>query len=200
MTNPRHPEEAAWVASIVTARDRGEPEPFAEIVHRFGDRVLAVSRGLVGDRASAEDVAQDAFLKVYRSLHTFSGSSGLYTWIYRIVVNTAHDHNARLRRRRAVSLSGLRGSTDEEPLEIQDPTEACEPAEVRERVAAVHRALATLPDRFREILVLRELEGLAYDEIGQVLGLKKGTVESRLFRARHALRLAAERLQLEELL
>jgi RNA polymerase sigma-70 factor (ECF subfamily) len=195
---PRHPGEAAWVATIVRARDLGDPAPFQEVVDRFGGRVLAVARGLVGDRTAAEDVAQETFLKVYRALHTFSGSSGLYTWIYRITVNAAHDHNKRERRRRTVPLSVL--TSQEEGIDLPDPDERSLAVEQQERVDAVHRALTSLPAHFRDILVLRELEGLSYEEIGAVLDLKKGTVESRLFRARHALRQAAERLHLEALL
>jgi RNA polymerase sigma-70 factor (ECF subfamily) len=194
-------DEAAWIAEIVRARDRGDPAPFAEIVDRYGARVRAVLRGLVGSEGDADDVFQEAFTKVFRSLHRFGGKSSLFTWIYRIAVNAAHDHNKRKRRTRAVPMSALVGPDGEEPeFPAAETRRDTERLMALERVDAVHRALATLPESFRDILVLRELDGLSYEEIASVLGLKKGTVESRLFRARQALREVAERLHLDELL
>lgn len=194
-------QDAATVDWILEARERGDDAPFGELVERYAPRVFSVLRGLLASEADAEDVSQEVFLKVYRSLPRFHRRSSLFTWIYRVAVNAAHDWGKKHRRHRHASLSR---SPEGSGNEILDPVAEGEiPAaglEEGERIRAVHAALAELPERYRTILVLRELEGLTYEEIADALSLKKGTVESRLFRARQMLKQVMSRLRLDELL
>ena len=132
-----------------------------------------------------EDVAQEAFLKAFRKLHLFDGRSAFYTWIYRIAANTAMDWRKKENRRRHAPLP--------ESPEGEDRVEAHSPgpdtrAIQKELGELIDQAIAELPPRYHEILLLREMRGLSYEQIAQELQISKGTVESRLFRARERLR------------
>jgi RNA polymerase sigma-70 factor (ECF subfamily) len=166
----------------------GDDSAYRSLVERYQDRLLTVARRLVGDAHRAEDVVQDALLKAYAKLGSFHGRSTFYTWIYRITVNAASDVRQREARRRAVSL-------DDGPIgrilagDAPGPDARAATAELRR---IVRREIEELSPKLRTILKLRELEGLSYEELAEVLGISKGTVESRLFRAREKL---AERLR-----
>jgi len=152
---------------------------FAPKVYR-----LALRCGL--DQAEAEDGVQEVFLKVQRRIDTFRGEAALSTWLYQVALHTLLDHRRRVGRlTRAQPLGESDG-----PREPVDACRAGGPAEqaVRgERRLLVREALDRLPAKFREVLVLRELEGLAYRDIARILGVAQGTVESRIFRARERL-------------
>ncbi|MEW6742047.1 MAG: sigma-70 family RNA polymerase sigma factor [Planctomycetota bacterium] len=178
-------------AQLIHAVKEGSGEAFQELLTRYEQRLFCAISRIIGDRVEAEDILQDVYLKAYRALDSFQFESGFYTWIYRIAINAAMDARKKRRRRAALSLEGedgilLHGLAASEP----GPGEA--PAQ-RELLAALHRAVDELPEKFRTILVLREFEGLSYEELAAVLGLSKGTVESRLFRARMKLRQKMER-------
>jgi RNA polymerase sigma-70 factor (ECF subfamily) len=157
-------------------------------VEAYTPRVFGLVRQLVHQSAEAEDVTQEVFFKVFRKLDTFREDSTFYTWLYRVAVNTATDWLKRRRHDRAVGLDDLGATT------FADATDG--PSETlsrRDLQAEVRRAMTRLPEKFRTILVLRELEGLPYEEIATVLAISKGTVESRLFRARARLKAELER-------
>jgi RNA polymerase sigma-70 factor (ECF subfamily) len=166
----------------------GDQEAFRQLVEAYTPRVFGLVRQLVHQSAEAEDVTQEVFFKVFRKLDTFREDSTFYTWLYRVAVNTATDWLKRRRHDRAVGLDDL-GATA-----FADGTDG--PSETlsrRDLQAEVRRAMTRLPEKFRTILVLRELEGLPYEEIATVLAISKGTVESRLFRARARLKAELER-------
>ena len=171
-------------AQLVASARAGDPEAFAALVGRYEARITRLVRGMVPE-SDTEDVTQEAFLKAYRKLGAFDGRSSFYTWLYRIAANTAMDWRKRERHRRHAPLPETPDGEDATPAQGPGPGHAAERREMAERIDA---AIAALPRKYHEILVLREVEGLAYDEIAERLRLSKGTVESRLFRARERLR------------
>lgn len=161
----------------------GSGTAFAALMDRYEGRVFRLLGRFTRDHGEVEDLAQEVFVKVFRKLHTFQRDSGLFTWIYRIAVNTANDHLSRTGRRR------LRLVEDDEALdasahERRKGDGATGPLLEEEVRRATREVLDELPDKYRTILVLREYEDLAYTEMADVLGISIGTVESRLFRAR----------------
>jgi RNA polymerase sigma-70 factor (ECF subfamily) len=140
-----------------------------------------LAQGLLSDRADAEDVAQDAFLRVYKSVRGFRGSSSFRTWLFQIVINAARTCQTRRSARRETAV-------DETSLDSTPGSDRLETAVVtRDQVA---QALASLPADLREAVMLRDVEGLDYREIAEALAIPIGTVESRIFRGRERLRRA----------
>ena len=143
---------------------------------------------MCGNVQDAEDLAQEAFLKAYRSLGAFRGESKFSVWLYRIVSNVCLDHLRREGRRPTVSLHTEDEDGEESEREIPDqrlsPERLLEQKLTRE---AVQKGLRELPEEQRQILLLREIRGLSYEEIGEILSLEPGTVKSRIFRARKRL-------------
>jgi RNA polymerase sigma-70 factor (ECF subfamily) len=170
--------------NLVRRVQRGDDTAFRDLVDRYEGRLLVLARRLIGDAQRAEDIVQDAFLKAYSKIGGFGFGSTFYTWIYRITVNTASDLRKSEARRRTASLDDDRlGSS------LSGPNPGPEHAvSARERQQIVRREIDRLSPKLSTILRLRELEGLTYEEIAGVLGVAKGTVESRLFRAREKLR------------
>jgi RNA polymerase sigma-70 factor (ECF subfamily) len=171
-------------AELVRRAQAGDCDAFGALVELHQARILRLVRGLVGEH-DAEDVAQDAFLKAFRKIREFDGRSRFYTWIYRIASNTAMDWRKRERYRRHAPLPSTQEGEDAVPDETPGPRNA---AHLRELKAAIDAAVERLPEHYRTMVVLREVQGLSYEEIGETLGISKGTVESRLFRARERLR------------
>ena len=180
------------VVSLVERAKSGDTEAFSEIVscyERFvyntACRVLTASGMSVSD---ADDIAQDALLKAWRSLSSFRGDCSFSTWIFRVTVNTARDAIRSTARRPVVSLT--RQDSEEDEPEIWDipvtsgdelPEEA---AERRETIEAVRRAVESLPDDQRQVIVLRDIHDLPYSEIAKILGAEIGTIKSRINRGR----------------
>lgn len=188
------PDEEALVARLCA----GDEAACREVVDAYKDRLLTVIARVAGPGADAEDLAQDTFVKAFGAIRRFQGGSALYTWLYRIAVNTARDWADWKRRRPAVPLDGEHGPIAEPATDPGDSPLAR--LERREAVQAVHRALERLPEPFRTTLVLREMEGCSYEEIARLLDISIGTVESRIFRARMRLRalLSADRNDTED--
>lgn len=169
---------------LVKRAREGDTDAFGQLVKRYEERILRLVRGMVPE-ADMQDVAQEAFLKAFRKLDSFDGRSSFYTWIYRISANTAMDWRKKERRRRHAPLP--EGSEGEDLLPGRGPGPATQVTR-RELGDLIESAIAALPPKYHEIVVLRETQGLSYEEIAQTLGISKGTVESRLFRARERLR------------
>ena len=169
---------------FVEAALAGQKEAFGQLVERYQDRLIhAISRYL-GSVEEAHDVAQDAFVQAYTRLASFRGEAAFYTWLYRIAFNLAM---TRVRRRRPMqSLDQAKDRLGNEPIDVGATAETGILREEQARV--VHRALGQLDEEFRQVLVLRELEGCTYDQISQILEVPVGTVRSRLYRARIQLR------------
>jgi RNA polymerase sigma-70 factor (ECF subfamily) len=169
-----------WVARL----RQGDAAALREVVDAFQERITSVVAGMLRDRDAVDDVVQETFVKAFYRISSFQGDSGLYTWLYRVAINLAKDHVKRHARRPAIALDevGPQGAA----IPGGGPP-ALERVEQRERRLAVREAIAALPPKFRAVLVLREIEGLRYDEIAEILSISQGTVESRLFRARRRL-------------
>jgi RNA polymerase sigma-70 factor (ECF subfamily) len=173
---------------LVERVQAGDKAAFNLLVLKYQHRVLKLVSRFVSDAAEAEDVAQEAFLKAYRALASFRGDSAFYTWLYRIAINTAK--NALVSsRRRPVDFD----------LDLQDPEQYDRHAKLKEADTpegvllteeirtVVERAMEQLPEDLRTAIVLRELEGLSYEEIAEAMDCPVGTVRSRIFRAREAI-------------
>ncbi|HKI85155.1 MAG TPA: sigma-70 family RNA polymerase sigma factor [Thermoanaerobaculia bacterium] len=187
--------EAVEIGDVMAAHDydrllaerhrHGDPEAFSELYDRFSSMVFGLAYRLIGNREEAADVAQEVFLRIFRHLGRFRGRSSLKTWIYRITMNQCRSYLAR-RRRPGISLA------DEHP---ENGMELEATALGPERRAAGHElgsrlnhALAEMSPKLREAVLLRDLEGLDYREIGRILKVRPGTVRSRIARGREQLR------------
>ncbi len=173
---------------LVRRVQKGDKGAFDLLVLKYQHKIVNLVMRYVRDPDTALDIAQEAFIKAYRALPRFRGDSAFYTWMYRIAVNTAKNHLAAQRRR----------PMDVE-LDLQDPEqydlhaklkETDTPEGVtlsRELKETVERAIASLPEDLRTAIILRELEGMSYEEIAQTMECPVGTVRSRIFRARDAI-------------
>jgi RNA polymerase sigma-70 factor (ECF subfamily) len=173
---------------LVQRVQKGDKSAFDLLVLKYQHRVLKLVSRFVSDAAEAQDVAQEAFLKAYRALPSFRGDSAFYTWLYRIAINTAK--NALVsNRRRPVDFD----------LDLQDPEQYDRHAKLKEVDTpegvlltdeireVVERAMQQLPEDLRTAIVLREIEGMSYEEIAEAMDCPVGTVRSRIFRAREAI-------------
>jgi RNA polymerase sigma-70 factor (ECF subfamily) len=163
----------------------GDREAYRVLVEKYQNRALAIALEIVKSREDAEDIVQESFVKAYLSLGEFRNQSAFYTWLYRIVYNMAIDFKRKMVRRGGDTLeydevSGTAGS-EELAGRVAGPHEAIVEKEQRARIA---RVVAELSPEHRAVIVLREVEGLSYDEIARVTGVTKGTVMSRLHYAR----------------
>jgi RNA polymerase sigma-70 factor (ECF subfamily) len=175
--------------SLVQRAQRGETGAFDALVRRYQHKVVKLVMRYVRNPTEAEDIAQDAFIKAYRALPRFRGDSAFYTWLYRIAINTAKNSLAS-RARNPVQLdAGGGGDDDDRPGLEERMIDAATPealALTEEIRATVTAAIDQLPDDLRTAIMLRELEGLSYEEIAKTMDCPVGTVRSRIFRAREA--------------
>lgn len=175
---------------LVERAKRGDEIAFSELVTRHYRRVLRVAFGLLKHQSDAEDVVQDAFARVYLRIKDFEGSSAFYTWLYRIVVNLSIDAIRKRRRERRAELEDesardALGSNDLWPrYDDSHPDDSLQRQELGNQLK---KALGDLPEIHQAVILLRELEGMSYEEIASTLKIKKGTVMSRLFHARKAM-------------
>ncbi len=156
----------------------GDEEAFTLLVERYSDRTFRLVRGIVGDWHRSEDVLQEVFVLVYRKLNTFDRRSAFTTWLYRVAVNAALKARGRHRNQRLQVLD--EGFDQEQKASVA--SQRLELSELAEKL------LRCLPAHLRAVILLREWEGLSYDEIGQVLSCSRGAVEQRLHRAMVELR------------
>lgn len=191
--------EATRVAdgALLTRATAGDGEAFEALVLRYQDRVYNLALRLTRRPEEAEDVTQETFLKAYRALPAFAGRSGFYTWLFRIAFNAAQSRLRSLGRLRArEKVAPLGGAVPDEDCPAGPPEPAsndpgpAEAAETADSAERVRRAIDSLDPANRAVVVLREMEGLSYDEIADVTGFTRGAVKSRLHRAR--LELAGE--------
>jgi len=180
---------------LVRRCQAGQRRAFRQLVERYQRKVYGIAWSFVRNRDDAMDLTQEVFLKVHRNLDGFHGSARFYTWLYRIAVNVCIDHLRRRRRARDEAEYDDRLDHDEASETDGDALVGRHPAANPERAARVaelarrvQQAMAGLSDAHREILVLREIEGLSYEELAEVLQIPKGTVMSRLHHARRNVR------------
>ncbi len=163
---------------------------FEQLIGAYEQRVFALAFGMLGNRQDAEDMTQDIFLKVFRSIHTFRENASFSTWVYRVATNVCLDE-IRRRKKRSGDVSINQTNRDDEAFELAlpDPGETpFEAAQKKEAMAALREAIDCLGEEQRAVVVMRDLEGLSYEEIAHALGTSLGTIKSRLNRARQTLR------------
>ena len=172
---------------LLTKAARGNRDAFGELVRRYEKKVLALSNRLCGNPEDGADAAQEAFVSAWQGLPNFRGDANFSTWLYRLTCNASMDLLRRRQRRDAHSGPSL--NAEEARVEIPDPApspqDAAERRELREEI---QDALRQLSPEHRQVLILREIHQLSYEEIGATLSLDSGTVKSRIHRARENLR------------
>jgi RNA polymerase sigma-70 factor, ECF subfamily len=186
-------------SSSGTSSPAVEPVAFEEIVERYHGKVFQLIYRYIGDYDEACDLTQDTFVRAYSAWREFRGESQIYTWLYRIAINLCHNHQKKSQRRRRVESSSLDHRESEQDAtgsggqwhsrEVEDwrplPLQILETQELRVRL---HQALRDLPDNYRTVIILRDIEGLTYEEIARITECTLETIKSRLFRARNAIR------------
>jgi RNA polymerase sigma-70 factor (ECF subfamily) len=163
---------------------------FAELVRRFQGRVMNLVSRVLNDRECGDDIAQEVFVRVFVHRRNYRRGSKFSTWLFTIAANLAKNEiRRRVRRRNWFSLNALQEVLKDSAIQLADPTEGRESRMEREQLQeAMGRAIATVPEKYRLALVLRDIDGLTYEEIAEVLGIPGGTVRSRINRARGMLK------------
>jgi RNA polymerase sigma-70 factor, ECF subfamily len=170
---------------LVRLAQEGSPQAFEELVAKYQPKVFSMALSFTRNREAADDLAQEVFLKAYLALPRFHGKSEFGTWLYRISINHIRDFLRKKGRAKEVSLD------DVPEISFSDREQAERAEQEREteaRRALVQKSVLGLPEKYRIILTLRDIQGLAYEEISRILKLSPGTVDSRLHRARRMLR------------
>jgi RNA polymerase sigma-70 factor (ECF subfamily) len=189
--------ELCWTEDELIERLRkGQEEAYRVLVREYHSRLYSLACGITLDRAESQDIVQEVFLKVYSNIKRFGGKSSLFTWLRRITVNESLNWRRRAKRRfrwkhQSLETGGIEGGPE---LESEDAgPEAM--YQKKELEKSLNNGLNSLSEEARTMFILRELEGLSYDEIAAQLNLRKGTVSSRLFYARQKLKEFLERDQ-----
>ncbi|MBO1111998.1 RNA polymerase sigma factor RpoE [Bordetella petrii] len=176
-------------AELVARVQRGDKKAFDLLVLKYQRKILRLLGRMIRDPAEIEDVAQEAFIKAYRALPQFRGESAFYTWLYRIAVNTARNWLASAGRRPSApnAIETEDGETFNETDNLTDISTPESMMASREIAETVNAVIEELPEELRTAIVLREIEGMSYEDIAQSMGCPIGTVRSRIFRAREAI-------------
>lgn len=175
-------------AELVKRVQAGDTSAFDLLVQKYQHKVINLVGRFVSDQAECQDIAQDAFIKAYRAIGSFRGESQFYTWLYRIAANTAKNHLASRARKSpnyAIDVDDAEHFEGESGLkEYANPENLLLTDEIK---ATVFRAIENLPEDLKSAITLREIDGLSYEEIAEVMDCPIGTVRSRIFRARDAI-------------
>jgi RNA polymerase sigma-70 factor (ECF subfamily) len=175
-------------AALVQRVQQGDRSSFDLLVAKYQHKILNLIMRYVKDPSEAMDVAQEAFLKAYRALPSFRGDSAFYTWLYRIAINTAKNHLVAAKRRPVNLDFEISESESFEPFEMLRDPDTPEHLILTEEIGeAINQAIEDLPVELRTAILLRELEGMTYEEIAAAMDCPVGTVRSRIFRAREAI-------------
>lgn len=165
----------------------GDTEAFGALVVRYQDRLYNTLVNVLGSAEEARDVAQDAFVHAFQKLQSFRGRAAFYSWLFRIAFNAAISRKRKVRRPSG-SVDASREGGGVDPPDLRSDIEPSFPLEQAERQALVRKALAEISEEFRTALVLKEMDGLKYEEIAEIMNCPIGTVRSRIHRARTELR------------
>ncbi len=175
--------------SLISLIKNGDKEAFNILVKRYEKKVLNILYLQLGNIPDLEDLAQEVFIKVFKNLNRFRGEAKFSTWIYRITINVAYDYKRKFKE--GYSLDEPIGEDTEDTFEKvisseeEDPLSIVEKEDIKKKL---HKLIKELPKEYQEVLILREYEGLSYEEISEILRCPIGTVESRLYRARKELK------------
>lgn len=186
--------EAEEDRGLIARAQAGDQAAFRSLVDRHQRRAFAIAVGLVRDENDAREIVQEAFLRVYKGLPTFEGGSSFFTWLYRIVTNLAIDL-MRKPGRKGAELDESRNVADdpEGELALVSRIDGADPIDVvrrKEMAARIQTALDALPWYHRAVILMREVEGMSYEEMAESMGVSKGTIMSRLFHARQKMQKA----------
>ncbi len=176
---------------LIEATKQGDEAAFAEIVNRYRNPLTNYLFRMLNDYEEAVDLAQETFVRVYFAIERYHTDYAFSTYIYRIATNLAISEIRKKRRRKLLSLTSFFQNEDGDSQEFHLPDEKSLPDEdliENERKLTIEKAIATLPDKYRAPIILREIQELSYEEIAQILGLGLGTTKSRISRARALLR------------
>jgi RNA polymerase sigma-70 factor (ECF subfamily) len=192
-TKPVNPERAID-QKLVEKAQKGDKRAFGILVEKYHKKLTRLLARMVRDQSEIEDIVQDSFIKAYRAINNFRGDSAFYTWLYRIGINTAKNHLVSLGRRpkamNDVEIEDVENFEDGQELRnLETPENSMMTGEI---VTTVNDTIESLPDELKEAISLREMDGLSYEEIAELMQCPIGTVRSRIFRAREAI---AEKLK-----
>ena len=190
---PVYPERAID-QKLVEKAQKGDKRAFGILVEKYHKKLTRLLARMVRDQSEIEDIVQDSFIKAYRAINNFRGDSAFYTWLYRIGINTAKNHLVSLGRRpkamNDVEIEDVENFEDGQELRnLETPENSMMTKEI---VTTVNDTIESLPDELKEAISLREMDGLSYEEIAELMQCPIGTVRSRIFRAREAI---AEKLK-----
>lgn len=183
--------QAAAAEDLVLLRDAraGRLEAYDELVRRYQGRIYGLVYNMTSHREDTLDLVQDIFVKAYNSLAGFRGQSSFYTWIYRIAINQTINFLKKRCRHNTLSLNDLDSAAERDPayVELSAKDSPARDANLGELQEKMNKALQTLSEKHRAVVVMHDLQGLSHEEIAQTLGCSQGTVRSRLFYARQLL-------------
>jgi len=192
-SRPVNPERAVD-QKLVEKAQRGDKKAFGMLVEKYQRRLNRLLSRMVRDQSEIEDIVQDSFIKAYRAINNFRGDSAFYTWLYRIGINTAKNHLVKLGKRpkamNDVEIEEIENFEDAPDLRNHETPESTMMSS--EIVASVNQTIESLPGELKEAISLREMDGLSYEEIAELMNCPIGTVRSRIFRAREVI---AEKLK-----
>lgn len=180
---------------IIRACQEGDQAAYSTLVTRYQERAFWVAYNMLGNAEEARDAAQEAFLRVYRAIDRFDFNMNFYTWLYRIVTNLSIDRLRKLKKNKAVAIAGLEESI-KDPSGENRPSHQLEQDETKE---LVRKVLERLPDKYKSILVLRDIEGHSCKEIASITGASHATVRWRLHTARKLFKESWERMMKGEM-
>jgi RNA polymerase sigma-70 factor (ECF subfamily) len=183
--------------ALVERAASGDKDAYRILVEKYQNRVYSLILSIVGGREDAEDIVQESFVKAYLSLKNFRGESSFYTWIYRVAYNMAIDFRRRVSRRNGV-VTEPRLNDQNESVQVEGVAQDGDPeksAERKQLAATLDEAMAQLSEEHRAVIVLREIEGMSYAEIADVLGVSQGTVMSRIHYAKKHLQKALKEFE-----
>jgi RNA polymerase sigma-70 factor (ECF subfamily) len=175
----------------------GDTDAFGEVVRRWERKIYALAYGFTGSVEDARDAAQDTFVSAYRNLRSFRGEAKVSSWLHRIAVNHCITRQRRSRVRAETAIDDAVEASGEGFLSTGEHTSPARAAEEKERNEAVRRAVAALTPELREVVLLKEFEGLTFQEIADALQVPLSTVKSRLYTALRQLRMRLEKFELE---
>ena len=181
--------EPASDRELVAKASQGDLSAYDELVRRYQTRIYSLAYNMTSSKEDAGDMVQDVFVKAYSSLKNFRGTSSFYTWIYRIAINRTINFLKKRKRKQALSLNDVDEGVERDPayVELSSRESPVRDASLSELQEKLNKALLTLSEKHRTVVVLHDIQGVPHDEIARITGCSEGTVRSRLFYARQML-------------